>query len=53
LQPVFILGFALHQAGMGPTIARLHRFIAEAGCHPAGKHHGIYLSDIRRAAPAL
>ena len=37
---------------MGPTIARLHRFIAEADCQPAGKHHEIYLSDIRRAAPA-
>ncbi len=34
----------------GPTIQRVHSFIAE---HSAitGKHHEIYLSDIRRAAP--
>ena len=37
---------------VGPTIERLHRFIAEAGCQPVGKHHEIYLSDIRKAAPA-
>lgn len=36
----------------GPTIARLHRFIEESGASLAGKHHEIYLSDIRRAAPA-
>lgn len=35
----------------GPTIARLHKFIAENGYALAGKHHEIYLSDIRRAAP--
>ncbi|HEX7610572.1 MAG TPA: GyrI-like domain-containing protein [Solirubrobacteraceae bacterium] len=35
----------------GPTIAGLHAFIAEQGCAPAGKHHEIYLSDPRRAAP--
>jgi hypothetical protein len=35
----------------GPTIAQLHAFIAEHGCEPAGKHHEIYLSDPRRAAP--
>jgi hypothetical protein len=35
----------------GPTIARLHAFIdAKSGLR--GKHHEIYLSDIRRAAPA-
>ncbi len=34
----------------GPTIERLHAFIAERG-KLAGKHHEIYLSDIRRAAP--
>lgn len=34
----------------GPTIERLHAFIAERG-QLAGKHHEIYLSDIRRAAP--
>ena len=36
----------------GPTVETLHRFIREAGKTPAGKHHEIYLSDIRRAAPA-
>lgn len=35
----------------GPTVERLHRFIADAGCRPAGKHHEIYLSDIRKADP--
>lgn len=34
----------------GPTIARLHAFI-EARSGLAGKHHEIYLSDIRRADP--
>jgi len=35
----------------GPTIERVHAFIAERG-RLAGKHHEIYLSDVRRAAPA-
>lgn len=35
----------------GPTIARLHAFIAEHGYVPAGKHHEIYLSDPARSAP--
>ena len=35
----------------GPTIEKLHLFIEDKGCHRAGKHHEIYLSDIRRAAP--
>ncbi len=35
----------------GPTIERLHAFIAARG-KLRGKHHEIYLSDIRRAAPA-
>lgn len=35
----------------GPTIQRLHDFVASRGTL-AGKHHEIYLSDIRRAAPA-
>ena len=35
----------------GPTIERLHAFIAERG-RLAGKRHEIYLSDIRRAHPA-
>jgi hypothetical protein len=34
----------------GPTIQRLHDFIQARGTL-AGKHHEIYLSDIRRAAP--
>jgi hypothetical protein len=34
----------------GPTIARLHEFIA-ARTGRTGKHHEIYLSDIRRARP--
>jgi hypothetical protein len=36
----------------GPTIEKLHRFIEAQGLKLAGKHHEIYLSDIRRAAPA-
>lgn len=36
----------------GPTIAKLHAFIEASGFKLAGKHHEIYLSDIRRAAPA-
>lgn len=35
----------------GPTIQRLHAFIAEQGYELAGKHHEIYLSDPRRCAP--
>jgi len=35
----------------GPTIERVHGFIDERG-ERRGKHHEIYLSDIRRAAPA-
>lgn len=35
----------------GPTIERVHRFIAASGCKLCGKHHEIYLSDIRKAAP--
>ena len=35
----------------GPTIQRLHAFIAEQGYERAGKHHEIYLGDPRRAAP--
>lgn len=34
----------------GPTIARLHDYIRDCGGHLHGKHHEIYLSDIRRAA---
>ena len=35
----------------GPTIQRVHNFISENGYTRQGKHHEIYLSDIRRAAP--
>ena len=35
----------------GPTIEKVHLFIAENGSRRIGKHHDIYLSDIRRAAP--
>ncbi len=34
-----------------PTIEKLHAFIAEQGYVRSGKHHEIYLSDFRRAAP--
>ena len=36
----------------GPTIAGLHRFIEDSGYRRSGKHHEIYLSDIRKAAPS-
>ena len=35
----------------GPTVARVHAFIASVG-KLSGKHHEIYLSDIRKADPA-
>ncbi len=35
----------------GPTIKKVHNFIRENGCKLSGKHHEIYLSDIRKAAP--
>lgn len=35
----------------GPTVERVHSFIAECGSDLTGKHHEIYLTDIRRAAP--
>lgn len=35
----------------GPTIEKVHAFINEGGYKLTGKHHEIYLSDIRRAAP--
>ena len=38
-------------AAEGPTIERLHRFIADAGCRLSGRHHEIYLGDPRRSAP--
>ena len=35
----------------GPTVARVHAYIAEHGAL-CGKHHEIYLSDVRRADPS-
>jgi hypothetical protein len=35
----------------GPTIERVHSFIESSGSQRIGKHHEIYLSDVRRAAP--
>ena len=35
----------------GPTIEKVHLFIKDNGSRRIGKHHEIYLSDIRRAAP--
>jgi len=35
----------------GPTIEKVHLFIEGSGSQKTGKHHEIYLSDIRRAAP--
>lgn len=35
----------------GPTIEKLHAFIAESGHTRRDKHHEIYLSDPRRTAP--
>ena len=35
----------------GPTIARVHALIAQRG-RLRGRHHEIYLSDVRRANPA-
>lgn len=38
-------------ADEGPTIARLHDFIAAEGYALRGRHREIYLSDLRRTAP--
>jgi hypothetical protein len=38
-------------ADEGPTIAAMHKFIADQGCELTGKHHELYLSDARRVAP--
>ena len=35
----------------GPSVEKVHTFIEESGNRRIGKHHEIYLSDIRRAAP--
>lgn len=36
----------------GPVIERVHDFIEQSGRERAGKHHEIYLTDIRKADPA-
>ena len=36
----------------GPTVERVHQFIEANGYKLRGKHHEIYLSDIRRGNPA-
>jgi hypothetical protein len=36
----------------GPTVEKVHQFIKENGSAPLGKHHEIYLSDIRKADPS-
>ena len=36
----------------GPTVQRIHEYIANSGHFLSGKHHEIYLTDIRRALPA-
>ncbi|HEX9006538.1 MAG TPA: GyrI-like domain-containing protein [Bacteroidota bacterium] len=38
-------------AAEGPTIQRLHGFIAEGGHELSGKHHEIYISDPGRTKP--
>jgi hypothetical protein len=35
----------------GPTVERVHQYICERG-QRRGKHHEIYLSDVRRADPS-
>ncbi len=35
----------------GPAVEAVHRHIDKSGGRIAGKHHEIYLSDIRKAAP--
>lgn len=35
----------------GPTIQKIHNYILEMNHKISGKHHEIYLSDIRKAAP--
>lgn len=36
----------------GSTIEKLHQYIADAGRELTGKHHEIYLSDVRRTQPS-
>ena len=39
-----------HFSEEGPTIEKIHTFIEGKGCSRIGKHHEIYLSDLRRTA---
>ncbi len=39
-------------ADEGPTVAALHAFITDSGLALRGKHHEVYLSDPRGAAPS-
>ena len=34
-----------------PAVNKLHQFIADKGYHLRGKHHEIYISDMRRTKP--
>jgi hypothetical protein len=36
----------------GATLEKVHQFIKATGAEPRGKHHEIYLSDIRKANPS-
>jgi hypothetical protein len=40
-----------HFSEEGPTIEKVHASIEKNGCCRVGKHHEIYLSDLRRTAP--
>lgn len=40
-----------HFSEEGPTIEKVHAFIEGNGSQRVGKHHEIYLSDLRRTAP--
>lgn len=35
----------------GPAVEKVHQFIDGCGCKRCGKHHEIYLSDIRKTDP--
>ncbi|PKQ17941.1 MAG: hypothetical protein CVT68_05940 [Actinobacteria bacterium HGW-Actinobacteria-8] len=50
-----VCGQTLHVGSFdteGPTIQALHRALVDAGMTLSGKHHEIYLSDMRRVVPA-
>ena len=46
MQPEYATRELFHEA-----VEKVHNFIKESGFNLAGKHHEIYLSDIRKAAP--